>query len=159
MRIFFALLAALYAMPAQAQYWTPYTNEPFGYAIDIPPGYESYIDSADGNGEIFMLAGMLQELTVWGADIVATEGDFSGAAQQGMDSDITDGWAITYQVSTPEWASWSGSKDDMILYRRMILLCDRQSYAAFRSVYPATDLSDMHAVLEGLVRSLQPTEC
>ncbi|KKB85640.1 hypothetical protein VW29_06515 [Devosia limi DSM 17137] len=146
-------------MPVQAQYWTHYENDAFGYEIDIPPGYENYMDSADGNGAVFMLVGMQQELTVWGEALEADSGDFTDAAQRALDSDIADGWAITYQVATPDWASWSGVKDGQVLYRRMIILCDRQSHASFRSVYPSQDLPGMHPVLEGLVRSFVPTAC
>lgn len=159
MRCFVLVLLLALINPALAQYWQSYANAAYGYAIDIPPGYEHFADSADGNGAIFMLDGRFQELTVWGARLGASPEAFGTAVTARQGEDEAAGWNVSYQALTPDWATWSARRDDFVLYQRMILLCDRQSYAAVRSVYPMQDLYDMHGVIEGIVRSFQASAC
>lgn len=154
------IVLALATAPALAEdSWTHYANAPFAYEIDIPPGYENFADSADGNGAIFMLSDQLQELTVWGEKLGKKSDGFAAESAALAHKDEAGGWTITYQAATPEWTTWSGTRNDMVVYQRTILLCDRQSFASFRAIYPAKALSRMDKVIEGLVRSFVPMGC
>jgi hypothetical protein len=158
MRFVLALILGLAALPALAQVWTHYPNTRFAYSLDIPPGFVGEGESANGDGQVFYVPNGLQELRAWGGLLgVATE-TFPEEATARLQSDMGEGWAITYQAGTPQWAVWSGMRNGYVLYQRMILLCDGQSYAAFRLTHPAADTGRMHGVVEGLVRSLRP-EC
>ena len=66
----------------------------------------------------------------------------------------SDGWAVTYEATTPSWASFSGMQGKRVLYQRMIALCDG-SYAAFRLEYSTVDMAKMDPVVERLVRTLK----
>ncbi|UYN99505.1 MAG: hypothetical protein KIT02_16620 [Devosia sp.] len=152
-------LFALAALPVQAQFWTSYTNARFGYALDIPPGYEGQGESDNGDGQLFYLPNRQHELRVWGGWSTVTADNFEGEVANRLSQDLIEGWLLSYQASTPQWATWSATRGRFIMYQRMITLCDGDSYAAFRAVYPAQDLSDMHETIEGLVRSFVPTAC
>lgn len=154
-----ACLLVLAAMPVQAQFWTSYTNARFGYGLDIPPGYEGQGESDNGDGQLFYLPDRQHELRVWGGWSTAGAGNFEGESANRLSEDAGDGWQMSYQASTPQWATWSATRGEFILYQRMITLCDGNSYAAFRLVYPARDLSAMHETIAGLVRSFVPTAC
>ena len=160
MRLVIAFLLTLaLSSPALAQYWTHYDNARFGYGIDVPPGFEGQGESDNGDGQVFYLPNGMQELTVWGGWLGVSADTLEGEAAGRSGSDMGAGWAISYSAATPQWATWSGTQGDSILYQRMILLCDGESYAAFRLTYPARDLAPMHSVLEGLVRSFVPSGC
>ena len=150
MRILLALFAALLlAAPALAQGWERYDNTRFGYSIAVPENFVGGGESANGDGQRFELPGRVTSLLVWGGYLE----DFEGEVAARMEGDGAEGWSITYQATSPKWASWSGAKGGKVLYQRMILLCDGASYAAFRMEYGQVDRPSMDRVVERLVAS------
>jgi hypothetical protein len=152
MRILLIALFALLASPALAQGWQSYDNARFGYSIDIPPGFSGLGESDNGDGQAFAFDSKPIDLLVWGGQ--ALEG-FEAEIAQRMAWDTDEAWNITYQATTPRWASWSAIKGFRILYQRVVLLCDGSSYAAFRMEYSVTDAAEMDTVVERLVQSLR----
>jgi len=152
MRAVALILFALLTTPALAQGWQTYGNARFGYLIDIPPAFSGLGESDNGDGQAFAADGKPIDLLVWGG--YTLEG-FDAETAQRMRWDEDEAWNITYQATTPGWASWSAIKGSRILYQRMVLLCDGSSYAAFRAEYSVTDSADMDPVIERLVRSLR----
>jgi hypothetical protein len=63
---------------------------------------------------------------------------------------------ITYQVSTPQAASWSGKRGARILYARMIALCGGTQFGSFALDYSSADRKPFDAVVDRLVGSLRP---
>lgn len=151
MRLIF-LIFVLLTGPVFAQGWSGYDNSRFGYSIDIPPGFVGGGESDNGDGQAFAAEGKPIDLLVWGGYVL--EG-FEAEIAQRMAWDAEEAWNITYQATTPRWASWSAIKGFRILYQRMVLLCDGSSYAAFRTEYSVTDSAEMDPVIERLVRSLR----
>ncbi len=159
MRFAVPILFCLMSLPALAQVWTHYANARFAYSLDIPPLYEGQGESANGDGQIFYLPNGRHELLAWGGLLGVTASDLAGEATQRLSQDMAAGWAITYQAGTPQWAVWSGTRGDLILYQRMIMLCDGTSYAAFRLTHPTRDMARNQPIVEGLVRSLRAEGC
>ncbi len=149
----------LFVGPAMAQYWTHYANIRFGYETDIPPLYVGQGQSANGDGQVFLLPDGLQSLTVWGGNFYEDQQSFAAVADSLVELDLQNGLSVSYRTSTPQWAVWSGTMGSRVIYQRMILLCDGASYAALRSEYERDDLNAMHEVIEGLVRSFKGTDC
>ena len=148
MRFVLALLTALVlAAPAQAA--DRYDNARFGYSISVPDGFVAQGESGNGDGQRFELPGRVTSLAVWGGYLE----DFEDEVAERMGFDGAEGWSITYQATSPKWASWSGAKGGRILYQRMILLCDGTGYAAFRMEYGQVDRPSMDRVVERLVGS------
>lgn len=156
MRTVLLILFALLTTPALAQGWQTYDNARFGYSIDIPPAFSGQGESDNGDGQAFAAEGKPIDLLVWGG--YALEG-FDAEIAQRMVWDTEEAWNITYQATTPRWASWSAIKGFRIVYQRMVLLCDGSSYAAFRAEYSVTDSAEMDPVIERLVRSLRGEGC
>jgi hypothetical protein len=146
--ILFALLTA----PAFAQGWERYDNARFGYSIDIPPSFLGRGESDNGDGQAFAPDGKPIDVLVWGGYLLE---DFEAEVTQRMAWDAEESWNLTYQATTPRWASWSAIKGSRILYQRLVLLCDGSSYAAFRAEYSVTDSAEMNPVIERLVQSLR----
>ena len=152
MLVRFLLFFLCCAAPAVAQEWRHYDNARFGYGIDIPPGFTQGGESDNGDGQAFKVAGSPTALAVWGSNLT---GEFESDVADYMDFVGNEGWGITYQVTTPQWASFSGTRNGQVMYQRMVLLCDGSSYAAIRAEYPLRDIGDMDGVIEKLVASLR----
>lgn len=145
----FVLIALLFAAPVLAEDWGRYSNDRFGYGIDVPPGFDWGRESDNGDGRAFRDG--TRKLSAWGGTII--EDSFESAARAAIGSAADDGWTITYEAVTPDWASFSGTQGQRVLYERMIALCDGQ-YAAFRLEYSVPDIGRMTPVVERLVQSL-----
>ena len=156
MRILLIALFALLAAPAFAQGWDRYENGRFSFGIDIPPDFRSLGESDNGDGQAFAIKGKPIALTVWGGNLLES---FEGEVAQRMGWDQDEAWNITYQATTPRWASWSAIKGARIVYQRIVLLCDGASYAAFRAEYSVTDSAEMNPAVERMVQSLRGSGC
>lgn len=156
MRLLVALVLCLAASPALAQFWGHYANARFGYEIDVPPGFVGQGESDNGDGQDFYNLGSEQGLAVWGGHLLDS---FEQEVADRLAYASAENWGISYQASTPHWASFSGQRDHRIFYQRMIALCENTSYAAFRLEHNIGDLTQMQAVVEGLVRSFRPSDC
>lgn len=153
MRTLIFVVLALLATPAVAQGWGHYANDRYGYSLDIPPDYIGQGESDNGDGQQFQRGA--ERLTVWGGLLGVVNETFEAEVKWRMQQDESESWNLTYQATTPEWASYSAIKGSRILYQRMILLCARQSYAVFRAEYFKSDVAKMNPVIEHLVGSLR----
>jgi hypothetical protein len=152
MRLLLALLLLL-PFPAFAAGWSHYVNPRYGYAVDLPPGFVSRGEPANGDGQVFRTP--TATLTVYGANVTAADFE-SEVAQRERDAEQAR-WAITYNVSTPQKASFSGRRGARILYVRLIALCGGAQLAAFALEYSVADLAGFDPVVDRLVASLQST--
>ena len=152
--LIFALLALLVA-PASAQDWGRYDNDRYGYTIAIPPDYLGQGESGNGDGQEFQRRRGAQRLTIWGGPLGTVNEGFEAEVKWRMEQAEAGAWHVTYRVVTAEWASFSAIKGFRILYQRMIMLCDRQSYAAFSLEYSVRDTASMDGVVDKLVGSLR----
>jgi len=150
MRIAAVVLALLLALPAAAADWGRYENARYGYGIDVPPGFAGQGESDNGDGQVFSTP--TAKLTVYGANVVT--GDFEDEVRQSQKYITDDGWTLTYQVSTPNKASYSGVLGARVIYVRMIALCASAQFAAFSLEYSKADLAKFDPVVSHLVQSL-----
>jgi hypothetical protein len=147
-----ALLFVALTLPAQAAGWDHYLNVRYAYGIDVPPGFVARGESANGDGQVFRSPDAT--LTVFGGNVAAT--DFESEAVQRERVAEQDGWAITYRVSTPTRASFSGKQGGHILDAQMIALCGGVQFAAFEFTYGSASLGAFKPIVDRLVASLKP---
>jgi len=152
MRRLIALLLLL-PLPALAT-GQHYANVRYGYALDVPSGFVGQGESDNADGQVFKTPSAT--LTVYGSNVMAA--DFEAEVRGREDDAASDGWALTYQVSTPRNASWSGVRGGRVLYVRMIALCGGTKLAAFELQYSKVDLQKFNLIVDGLVASLKATE-
>jgi len=155
MRSLILLVLFLCIPAALAADWGSYANARFGYAIGVPPGFSGEGEADNGDGQMFNSDDGTQLLRVYGGNVI--EDSFEAAVGDLMVYARDDGWALSYKRVTPSWASWSGSRNGVVLYARMIALCSGTQYAAFELEYPERDLQAMNPVVERLVGSLRAT--
>ena len=144
-----AISATLSAAPAAE--WGHYVNERFGVEADVPPGFAAGEPPANGDGMAFSTP--TARLAIFGSLIA--EGDFESEVAQRMGWAADEGWAISYQASTPGWATWSGTRGSRILYARAIAMCDGAIIGAFELEYSQVDRAAFDPVVNRLVTSLR----
>ncbi|MEO5804984.1 hypothetical protein [Devosia sp.] len=152
MRTLIIALVFAATIPAFAAGWSHYDNTRFGYGIDIPPDFDALGESDNGDGQAFERGARAQKLLVWGG---FTLDGFEAEVAARMGYATADGWTISYQATTPQWASFSGSIGQRIFYQRMISLCGGSQYAAFAVEYSQIDVAKMDEVVGTLVKSLR----
>jgi hypothetical protein len=156
MRILLLCLTLLVAAPSfAATQWQHYQNSRFGYALDVPPDFLGQGESQNGDGQVFVAGNGTRVLYVWGGYVA--EESFEAAMTTAMDYASDDGWRLQYQRVTPDWASYSGLRNGIMLYSRVIALCAGTQFAAFALEYPERDVRAMEPVIERLAGSLAAT--
>ena len=155
-RFIFATIA-LFFLPlhALAQDWQAFGVERFGFVFDIPPGFVLAQRSENGDGATFEGPNGAT-LAVWGADLEGRE--FLTGIRNQMREDEGDGWRITYERLTKEWASYSGVKERQIRYARAIKVCGDRA-AVFVIDYKRSEKIPYDPVVTRMVRSLKPEGC
>ena len=153
LRLLLVALLVVAAGPVLGAEWGHYENARFGYGIDVPPGFMGRGEAENGDGEVF--ATPVATLTVFGGNIMAA--DFEAEVRQRQTWAAADGWALTYQMTTPTKASFSGKHGARILYARMIALCGGTQFGMFELEYSVADIKAFDAVVGRLVQSLKAT--
>lgn len=149
-RFLLALAVTLCCLPALAADWSRYVNDRFGVALDVPPGFAPGEPPANGDGQGFSTP--TASLSVFGSLIA--EGGFEADVAQRKAWSTEDGWALTYETSTPGWAVWSGRQGSRILYARAIPLCGGAAVGVFELVYSTIDQQAFDPIVTRLTRSL-----
>lgn len=156
MRFLLAFLSCLLFAPAfAATHYDTYENTRFGYVIAVPPEFYGEGESQSGDGQVFRSESGTASLHVWGGHIL--EGSFDAAMQAAIDYAGEDGWRLGEQRVTPSWASYSGTRNGLMLHARVIALCGGSQFAAFALEYPERDLRRMDAIVGRLEASLAAT--
>ena len=156
MRLVIATLALISLVShAPAQDWQPFGVERFGFIFEVPPGFELAQRSENGDGATFEGPNGAT-LAVWGVDLEGRK-FLTGISNQ-MHEDESDGWRITYERLTDEWASYSGIKDDQIRYARAIEVCDDRA-AVFIIDYLRSEKIPYDPIVVRMVKSLKPEGC
>ncbi len=156
MRQILALLFLLIASPVAAAEWQRYDNARYGYSIDVPEGFDWGREADNGDGRVFTSSDGRQTISVFGG--MVTESDFEAEVNVGMQLLRDDGWALSYERVTPTWASFSGTRNGMIRYVRVVSACDGSQLASFYYDYPKALLKDADPIVEHLVRTLKSSD-
>jgi hypothetical protein len=137
--------------------WGHYVNVWYGYGVDIPPGFSKVEESGNGDGGFSSSSDGQFKLAVWGA--LASVGSFASDTRDRIQSDVKDGWEITYQQVDKQWASWSGKRDGRIRYARLIALCGEEARGGFWLEYPAEQVKAFDPIVNRLVKSFKHKIC
>lgn len=158
MRFILAAVLFALALPVAAAElgWSQYDNACFGYLGEVPAGFSGGGESDNGDGQTFTWDRAQQVLSYWAS---LYEGTLEDVARQRMAFAERDGWSITYQATTPSWASYSGQMGTRVFYSRMIQLCDQDRYGIFTVQYSTAQAADMRPTVERLVQSFRAGGC
>jgi hypothetical protein len=140
---------------AAAAEWWPYDNARFGYAIELPGEFGLAARPDNNDGLTLSPADKSARLLVFGAHLF--DGDFASEAKMRMSLAKGEGWQISYSKINSRGMSFSGIRQDRIVYVRGVALCNGGA-AFFQMDYPKAAMQRYDAVVMRLVRSLRPTE-
>lgn len=136
--------------------WSQYDNARYGYIGEVPAGFSGGGESDNGDGQTFTWDRAAQVLSYWASRL---DGPLEDVVRQRMGNAERDGWTITYQATTPRWASYSGQMGSRIFYSRMIQLCDTDTYGIFTVQYSTAQAADMRPTVERLVKNFRADGC
>ncbi|MCO6388420.1 hypothetical protein [Aliihoeflea sp. 40Bstr573] len=149
----YAAVSMLFVSPATAQEFNLLRDDAFGYEIPIPAAYELSLRPEAGNSRLYHNP-QGDILAVWAGDVGAS--GFREAVRQRMRRDEDEGWDITYERITADWASYSGIQADQIRYLRAIRYCgDRMAY--FLVDYALSQKERYDPIVTHMVRRLRPS--
>lgn len=149
--------ACAFATAAAAANFKPYENDRFGYVIDLPSDFKAVQTPDNGDGIGLESADGSAKLSVWGNYL--TEGGFRQESDQRRRFETDDGWKFTYEKRGASWTSFSGVRDDRIIYMRQIALCD-DAMGNFTIEYPASQQKRYGPLVDRMVKTLKaPKHC
>ena len=147
------ILAALFSVCALAAIaadgWTRYQNDRYGYGLDIPPGFSAVREADNSDGGTSASKQGKAKLAVWGTNLLVQS--FKSDVNDRIASASNEGWEITYQSVKAKSASWSGTKDQRVLYVHGAPGCDGQA-AYFQLEYDASAKDDFDAIVNRMVK-------
>jgi len=135
--------------PAIAAASSFYSNSRFGYRIDIPSGFSTVRESANGDGGTAYSGAT--SLAVWGSYM--TEPSLKDELKVRTQADVEQGWEVTYQRMAPDTGTTSGRKGDRVFYQRAIAYCGG-TVAFYRLEYPMSQKVENDSRISFLNRSL-----
>jgi hypothetical protein len=158
LRSIVAVVLALLALPALASAWGHYENGRFGFAIDVPPGFAAQGESFNGDGNRFTTP--TAELRAFAGYIFRGERTFETEAGFARDAWGEEGYALTYQVTTPRYSVMSGKKGARVLYERLVAICGGDAFMGYSLEYSVADMKAFDSIIDRLSGSLKaPAKC
>lgn len=148
-----AFALTVFSTPALA--WTAFEDDRFGYRLELPPGYSLSHETEQRNARFFHNADG-HFIALW-ASLEPGE-SFEGEVAERLWADQAEGWTISYERFTSEWASYSGTKDGEIRYVRAVNLCGRGA-AYFLIDYAQALKATYDPLVTRMVRSMQSVNC
>jgi len=149
-----AVLLALATLPLAAGDWGHYVNGRFGFAIDVPPHFVAQGESDNGDGDRFTTP--TAELRAFAGYIFKGEQTLETEASFARDAWTEDGYALTYQVTTPRFAVMSGKKGARIVYERLVAICGGEAFMGYSVEYSVADIKTFEPIIDRLTASLTP---
>ena len=136
-------VAAIIGGGAHAETWRTYHNTRFGTTAQFPAGWTMGQPPANNDGRDFSSPDKRATMVVSG--IFSTqprEDEFASRAKP------DEGETITYEKRGAGWIVVSGTKGDMIFYRKSILTCGDTIWNDLSIEYPATDKAKYDALVD-----------
>ncbi len=148
-----ALLVALLAItsPIPAPGWGHYTNQLYGYGIDVPPGLIGRGEAGNGDGQDFTSPTITLMVRA-----EPTPDGFEASIRDWRAWESKQGWNMVFEMVTPTQASVSAKRPGWLMEMRAITLCG-DAVAKFQLEYMTAEAAAMQPVIARLAASLEQT--
>ena len=143
-----AFLAAGAAASAGEE-WTRYTNDRFGTAADIPPGFVAGEPSAKGDSLVFVSEDGQAKVTVSGRSGVRPEWP-----REYLRRAKDDGWTIIGSRVDDDFLVFTGKKGDRVFYQKVLVASSCNATDAVRTEYPYVRQEELFPVAKRVGASL-----
>ena len=154
MRAMGLALAALLVLStaARAGLWQTYVNERFGSTADVPATWQAGTPPENGDGLEFTSPDGQASIIVSGILNIDDTLDEAFASRETP----FDGETVTYRHRDKRGLVVSGTKGELIFYRKSILSCHDQVWNSVSIEYPATQKKAFDAIVTHVAGSLKP---
>ena len=149
------LLTATVAMlsPASAeQGYRPYRNWRFGVSADVPSDWKAGPEPDNNDGLAFPSPDGAATITVSG---ILNADDARAAELIADEQRARDGETVTYRKASARQVVISGTRGNMIFYRKAILSCNDQIVNHLLIVYPAAQKQAFDALVSHVAASMR----
>jgi serine/threonine-protein kinase len=146
-----ALLLAAGASAASAQgAWRAYHNDRFGVSADVPSDWKAGEEPANNDGLVFSSPDGNATITVSG--ILNLDGLKQAMADE---QKAQQGETVTYRNGSARQAVISGTRGEVIFYRKVIVSCNDQILNHLVIEYPAAQRQAYDALVTHVAGSLR----
>jgi hypothetical protein len=150
-RVLSFVLLVLVGTAASAETWQTYVNDRFGTTADVPADWRPGEPPANGDGLKFTSPDGRASIAVFGS--LQT---FDTIAETiAIDETPNDGETITYRHRDKRALVVSGTRGDVIFYRRWILSCADTVWNGVSLEYPAADKAAFDPLVAHVAASLR----
>jgi hypothetical protein len=133
---------------AQSAAWVDYVNPRFGAAVSVPADWKAEAAPDNGDGRSYTSPDGKSHITVWGnfdlGDTTVMDTITAPKPQE----------IVTYKAIKPKLAVLSGTKGDMVFYRKHMLTCHGQVWVNLSMEYPVSMKTELDPVAARLSKSL-----
>lgn len=148
-----AILCSLAAtFPAEAQVWSAYRNERYGFSLSYPSSIFVVERTAQaGDGQVFIAPESDARLLV-GA--LTNDAGYSAARYQDYVAQHSYGqYTIGYRRLGANWFVLSGERENQIFYEKVMFTCAGRLINSFALIYPA----DKRHIFEPIIERVEDT--
>jgi serine/threonine-protein kinase len=143
-------IAALITSGAHAETWRTYHNTRFGTTAQYPAGWTMGPPPQNNDGREFSSPDKRASIVIAGIfSTLPREDEIASRAKP------EDGETITYAKRGAGWIVVSGTKGDIIFYRKSTLTCGDTIWNDLSIEYPAADKAKYDALVEHVSASLR----
>jgi hypothetical protein len=149
------LLAASIAMLSSAsaeQGYRDYRNGRFGVSADVPSDWKAGPEPENNDGLVFTSPDGAATITVSG---VLNADNAPAAAVIADEQHAQDGETVTYRKASARQAVISGTRGNMIFYRKAILSCNDQILNHLSIEYPVAQKQAFDALVSHVAASMR----
>ena len=151
-----AILCTLAAtFPAEAQGWSAYRNERYGFSLSYPSAIFVVERTAQaGDGQVFIAPESDARLLV-GA--LTNDAGYSAARYQDYVAQHSyGGYTISYRRLGANWFVLSGERENQIFYEKVMFTCSGRLINSFALIYPADKRHIFDPIVERVEDSFRP---
>ena len=150
-----SLALALYLAPVRAaEVWRELGINQFGFIFDLPLDFDitdSYGD--DGSTGMVFKNPEGDTIIVWGIEL--DDADLLTQVEEQIRANEEEGWHFTHKQLDQRWAAYSGVKDGMIRYVKVITVCHNRA-AFFLMDYPQDRKEYYDPIVTRMEKSMRP---
>jgi hypothetical protein len=139
---------------AQVQDWVPFSNDRYGFSVDIPADLQPSPPPENGDGRSFTSKDGRATVLAYGHLFV----DVSGLVEDERDEEqmsAKGGLKVTYRQVSARATTFSGLQGTTIVYQHAIATCKGTASAIVHAEYPASEKARFDPLVAHMAKTLR----
>lgn len=139
---------------AQAAEWTRFSNDRYGFSVDIPATFKALPPPENDDGRMFTSPDGRSKISAYGHLFVDVRGMIEDERQQ-EGFEAADHLTVTYRHVSAETYTYSGIKGDRIVYVHAVKTCKDLAAAIVNAEYPVADKARFDPIVAHMAKTLR----